>query len=148
MIRGILAVIIGYTAMAVVVFGGLTGGYKALGTDGAFQEGSWDVTMAWLGLWFVVSLAAALFGGWIASKVSKGPGGVRALAGVVLLLGLTLAVLEMTMEKPDPGARPAVVVSTDAMMNATQPLWVAFLTPLIVLFGVSIGGRGAKKKNK
>lgn len=146
MIRGIAAVIVGYIVMSLIVGLGLTGAYIALGADTAFQPGSWEVSMVWLGVWFVVGLIAALIGGWLASKIAAGPGGVRALAVIVLLLGLALAGAQMVMEKPDPGPRGPDVSSMDAMQKAEQPPWVAFLTPVIGFLGVSIGGRGAKRK--
>jgi ABC-type xylose transport system permease subunit len=148
MIRGILAVIIGYVAFSAVMMGAFSGAYAVLQADGSFEAGNWKVSTTWIGVLLAGYLIAALFGGWIASKIAAGPGGVKALAVILFLVGMAVAVMEMTVEKEDPGPRTADVSNMDAMMNAQQPLWVIFLTPVIGLIGVSIGGRGAKKKKK
>ena len=60
--RLIGAVLLGYIAMVIIVFCGMSLAWLALGPDGAFQPGAYDVTTTWI----LVSLVIGLFGwlGW------------------------------------------------------------------------------------
>lgn len=146
MIRGILAVIVGYIVLTIVLMAALTGGYLAVKADGAFQPApSWEVTNTWLGIWFAGNLVAGLIAGAVAGKVAAGPGGVKAFATIALLLGLAGAAAPLVIEM-DRGPRPADTPLVEAAQKAEQPMWAAFATPFLVFVCISIGGRGAKKK--
>ena len=49
--RKVLAVILGYVVLAVVVMGGLTIVYLALGQDRVFEAGTYEVTGMWMVVW-------------------------------------------------------------------------------------------------
>ena len=140
--RAIIGVVAGYIVMFVVVFVLLTGLYLALGADGAFQEGSFAPSMLWILLMLVVGLAAAIGGGLVCAKIAPGSRAPMALAIVVLVLGLLMSIGAFLPPDPElPTVRSADMSSTEAMMAARTPAWVALLNPIVGAIGVTIGGR-------
>ena len=143
--RAILSVIVGYFTMFVIVMVGLTGAYLAMGTDNAFQPGTYDVSTLWIGVWAAVSIIAAVVGGLVAGKIARTMTPIWVLIGIVLVLGLLQAV--GIMVAPEPAAEELVragdVPNFEAMMKARQPVWMAVLNPLIGAAGVLVGARMA-----
>ncbi len=137
--RAIGGVVLGYVAMGVIVFVGLTIAYVAMGTDRAFQPGSYQVTNLWLSVHMPVALVAALAGGFVCAAIARSGKAPLWLAGLVLVLGLGMAVPVMMAEDPPP--RTADVDNFAAIQNARQPAWVAVATPLIGAAGVVLGAR-------
>lgn len=140
--RSILAVILGYVVMFLVVFLTFSGAYLAMGTDRAFQPGSYEPSTMWLVASFVLGFIAAVAGGctcvWIAKKMTP----AYALAALVIVLGLAMAG-SMMMGPPDtrPTVRSGDVPNLEAMQNARQPLWVALVNPFLGAVGVLFGAR-------
>ncbi len=140
--RSILAVILGYVVMFLVVFLTFSGAYLAMGTEGAFQPGTYEPSTLWLVVSFVLAFIAAMAGGctciWIAKKMTP----AYALAGLAMVLGLAMAGA-MMMEPP--GTRLTVrsgdVPNMEAMQNARTPLWVALVNPFLGAAGVLLGAR-------
>ncbi len=142
--RTIGAVIVGYLIMFVVVFGGLTAAYMAIGADRAFQAGTYDVSGLWIGVMSAVGLIAAMAGGWVCATIA-GRGGVKALAGLVLILGILFAIpVLFASPNAEKKVRPADVSMMTAMSESQQPAWAAILNPVLGVVGVMIGG---KRKN-
>ncbi len=139
MVRTIAAVVLGYIAMALLVFALFTAAYLAMGTDNVFLPGSYQVSLAWVALSIVVSFAAALAGGYVAAAVSRGTRAPLALACLVLILGIIFAI--PALGQPDPGARAGDVGNIAAMTNARPPAWTLFLNPVIGAAGVLVGSR-------
>jgi len=145
MIRMLAGVVGGYVVMFVVVFATFTGAYALLGADGAFRPGSYEVTPAWIALSFVLGLVAAIAGGMVCVAIARRPAGPRVLAGMVLLLGLAMAI-PVLLEKERPSqARTEGVGNSEAMMRARTPAWVALLTPLVGAVGV-LAGAGMRSR--
>jgi uncharacterized membrane protein YeaQ/YmgE (transglycosylase-associated protein family) len=114
-----------------------------MGQDGAFQEGTTEVTALWIITSVVLSIIGALIGGVLAALISRGRSQtpVRILAGVVLVLGLASAAVQLAKPEPDPNAEPPGEISTmEAMSQARQPTWVAFANPVVGVVGVLAGG--------
>jgi predicted membrane protein len=142
MLRIIGGVIAGYLTMFIVVFATFSGAYLAMGTNGAFQPGSYEVTPLWLGVSFVLSLIAAIAGGFVCAAIAKDPRAAMALAGLVLALGLLLAIPVLTASDTGrPQVREASVGNLEAMQNARQPGWVAVLNPIVGAIGAMLGAR-------
>ncbi|HSG98479.1 MAG TPA: hypothetical protein VLB27_00420 [candidate division Zixibacteria bacterium] len=139
--KKILAVVVGYVVMAGFVFLSFTIAYLAMGTEGAFEPGVYDVSMLWILTSIVLGLIAAVLGGLVCVLVARSQQAAQILAGIVLALGLLLAVVEMTSGAEKPTVRDSEVSSMDAMQSAKQPPWVAFLNPLLGAAGVMIGAR-------
>ncbi len=136
------AVIVGYMVMFAVVFVTFSIAFLMMGTNGAFVEGSYDVTVLWLLVSFVLGLIAAVAGGSVCAAVAKGSRTPLALAGLVLVLGLLMAVPVLTAsDDGQPKTREADVSTFDAMQQAKQPVWVALANPFVGFIGVVIGAR-------
>jgi hypothetical protein len=76
----------------------------------------------------------------VSLAIAKKQAGPRALAALVLLLGLLMAVPVLT-GAPATATRGPEVGNTEAMMNARQPVWAAIANPFIGAFGVLLGAR-------
>ena len=134
------SVVLGYVLMFVLVFLTFTGLYLVLGVDRSFQPGTYDASWWWIGLSTPLAFGAALMGGWACAAVARSDKGPRVLAGLVLVLGLALAVpmLRVPAESPP---RSDAVRSMEAVEQARQPVGIAFLNPLLGAIGVMVGGR-------
>jgi hypothetical protein len=128
--------------MAVTLMLTLTAAYAVLGAEGSFQPGSYEVSGAWVGVMVVFNLAAALIAGAVATRIDPQGWGPSALLGVVLGLGLLLAVLQL---QSSPSAEALVrlgdVSNSDAMQRARQPLGLLFANPLLGALGISVATR-------
>ncbi len=143
MLRQVLAVIVGYVVMFAVVFVTFTAAYFAMGADRAFRPVTYDISVLWIVVSVVVGLGAATAGGFVCAKLSKGGRAHRALAVLVLVLGLLMAAGQVVAPKPDPGVRGPEVSNMEAMMKAQPPLWAALINPIIGAVGVLAGARPA-----
>jgi hypothetical protein len=136
------SVVAGYVTMFVLVFVLFSVAYMVLGASGAFKEGSWDVSFAWLLSSIVVGLVAAIAGGWVCGAIAKDAKGPNALAVVVLLIGLLMALsVLLGSAEVATAVRSDTVGMFDAMQNAKQPSWIALLNPLLGAVGVMIGAK-------
>ena len=148
MVKTIVGVMVGYLAMVVVIMIVFTAAYKVMGAEVVFKPGVFEVSAAWITLSLVVSVFAALTGGYLSVFIAKNQAASRALAVVILIIGLIAAVM-YTRQGRD--TRPLVrteseISSEEAMKHAREPLWLSFLNPLIGAAGVLIGGRFMKTK--
>jgi hypothetical protein len=138
--RKIAGVVLGYVVMAGVVMGALTVAYLAMGADRAFKPGSYDVTGLWLAVSTILSVIAAVLGGWVAVTIGRSHRAAVALAVVVVVLGVVLALPTLNAPRSDE-ARPGDLGNTEAMMKAQQPTAVTILNPIIGGIGVMLGAR-------
>lgn len=146
MLRAIAAVIVGYVAIVIVVSLSFVGAWTALGVETVFQPGSYHPSGAWIAVSIVLGLVGAVIGGFICALIATSAKPVQALAGLVLIVGLVMAVLVLVGGDARPTERPADVDMQTATQNAIQPAWVAFLNPLVGAVGVLLGGR-LKRRN-
>jgi small neutral amino acid transporter SnatA (MarC family) len=147
MIKNIGSAILGYIVIFATIFITFTIAYLILGTEGAFQERTYDVSFAWIVVSIILSIFAAVLGGFVCKLVAKNDTAVKILAGIVLVLGLSMAVVQMTADTSDrPVVRDETVESMDAMNNAISPTWMNFLNPLLGVLGVMYGGRLKKSE--
>jgi hypothetical protein len=141
MARTVVGVILGYVVMAVVVFCGLTAAYLAMGADGAFRPGTYEVSGLWIAISFIVGLAAAISGGWVCAAAATEARAPMILAAVVFVLGLAVAIPALTAPSSLPKPRLGDVPNLEAMANAHTPVWIALLNPFVGAAGVIVGGR-------
>ncbi len=139
MMRAIGSVILGYVVMFVVVFVTFTLAYLVLGTEGSFQTGSYEVSGIWILISIVFGFVAAALGGLVCASVAKSPTPPKVLAGIVLVLGLIMAVPVLNQSDVEPKARSGEVGNIEAMQNAVQPGWIALLNPVLGAVGVLVG---------
>lgn len=147
MIREIGAVLVAYICMAVFIFATLSVAYMALGSEGAFLPGSYDVSMSWILITTLLGLIAAGLGGLVCAIIALKAVTPKALAGAVLVLGLLMAIPVLTADDSEKKTvRAGAVAMSEAMTDAQQPIWVAFLNPLVGAVGVLGGARLKRKK--
>lgn len=140
MLRIIASAVVGYIVIFICIFALFSGLYLALGAEGAFQPGSYEVSMSWIAISMVLGFAAAVVGGWVSRAIARSQAGPRALAVLVLALGLIMAA-SIAASPPPPAVRDAALSNMEAMGKAQTPLWVAVLNPFIGAAGVLLGGR-------
>jgi hypothetical protein len=138
--RTILAVIAGYLAMAALILGSFSGLYYVMGPDRAFQPGAYDPSTQWILASLVLGIIAAIVGGYVTASIDGSARAIRALALLVVVLGVGMAVATMGGTDTRPTVRTGDVSNSEAMMNARQPAWVSFSFPVIGALGVLIGG--------
>ena len=139
--RAILGVIVGYIVMVGVVFGAFSVAWMVMGPDGAYKDGVWDVSTAWIIMMIVVGLVAAMIGGAVCAAIAaKGSKAAMVLAGLLLVFGLTLAGFAMLApEEAMPTVREGEVKMFEAMENTPDPTAMLFGNPVIGLVGVLLG---------
>lgn len=149
MARTIGSVILGYLVMVIVVFATFSLAYRVIGVEGSYQPGTYDVSMLWIVVSIVLGIAAAILGGFVCARVAHSPVAPKALAGVVLILGLGMAIAAAAGGGAEDREeiRPAEVSNIEAMQNSQTPIWVQFLNPLIGAAGV-LYGAGLARKSK
>ncbi|MEE8129061.1 MAG: hypothetical protein V3T48_02150 [Vicinamibacterales bacterium] len=145
MLRAILAVIVGYVALAIWVMVTLAVAWFALGSDFAFNEGNLEASTGWSVLMLVLGAIGGVIGGLIAASVGRAASPVKALAGFVLVLGLVIAVMhQMGIGESEDTGQPVAVEELPMWEVATetkQPAWFDFALPFVGCAGVMIGGR-------
>lgn len=146
--KKILAIVAGYFTMAVSVFVSFTFLYLLLGPEGSFAENSYRVSITWVLLSIVISIAAAILGGYVCQWISKNRNTSLLLAVIVLLLGIILAIPPLTTTNEYAHQpRTEEVENLEAMQRAQQPPFILILNPIIGAVGVFFGSRlkGEKK---
>lgn len=145
MLRAIGSVVVGYVVLALIVFGALTGACVAMGADRAFEPGGYDISKLWLSVMLAVGVVAALAGGFVAKLIAGTRTPPRVLAGIVLVLGVALAI--PTMGAPPPQEpRTTAVSNLEAMAKARTPAWAGFANALISCVGVLVGAGMGKQR--
>jgi hypothetical protein len=138
MVKSIVGVVVGYLSMAVFVFVTFSITYLAMGADSAFQAGSYDVSTLWIVVSFVLSVVAAAVGGFVCAAIAKNMTACYVLAGIVLVLGLLMAIPVLTSGYEGmPEVRDGSVGNFEAMQYARQPAWIALLNPPVESFSVA-----------
>lgn len=138
-----LGVVLGYVAMAAVVFIGITVVWSILGGAGAFRSEGTEASTLWSVLNLASGLIAAIVGGLVATAVAKQTTHLPALllAGLVLVLGLGSAIFQLeSAPTPMPeGKTVADLTFFEAGAVAKSPAWYNFTIPLIGAIGVVLG---------
>jgi hypothetical protein len=147
MVRNILGVVLGYVAIFVFVFITFTVLYFILGADGSFEPGTYEVSFIWIILSFILGLAAAVLGGFICVLISKNKKSALVLAGLVLVLGIVMAIPALgdtTNEVQE--MRSTDVPNMEAMQKAKQPAVMLLVNPIIGALGVFAGSKLRKEE--
>ena len=142
-VRNVGGAVLGWVVMALCVFVLMAVLWTALGVDGSFRPGSWEVTTAWSLGSVVIGLLAAVVGGIVCRKVAGDGRGVLMLIALVVVLGVANALFQ----PPATGAvRAEDVAMLEAAGSAEQPGWLAWLNPLLGLVGILLGARLARRE--
>ena len=147
MARKIIGVIVGYIAMAAVIFITFTLLYLILGAEASFQPGNFQASTTWLVLSTILGLIAAVIGGLVCVIIAKDHKAAIWLAGLVLVLGIILAIPSLNIPEEEMNkVREGNVDNMTAMQNAKQPPVALILNPIIGAIGVIAGSRLKKKQ--
>lgn len=142
MLRIAGAIMLAYVVMFALVFVTFTLAYLAMGADGAFKQGTYEVSGLWLAASMILGLVAAVAGGYVCAVVGRSARAPLALAVVVLVIGFGLAFTNSGAPDADtPEVRADDVGNFEAMQSARQPTWLTMVNPVIGAIGVLIGGR-------
>jgi hypothetical protein len=145
MLRIVLGVLAGYAVIALFIMAAFTLLWLGLGQERAFHPGTADVTWNWLAASLPLNLLAAMAGGWVAARVAahRPLSAVLGLIGVLVILGGWAAFSQATGvqgDAPPAGPTPGGLGPMEAAMLAEQPLWVAWILPVVGAIGVWLGG--------
>ena len=126
MLKNILAAIVGYIAMAAVLFALFSLLWLTVGPSRAFEPGSWEVPGGWVLVQLVLGLVGAYIGGQVCARVARDAGGATMLIGLVIVLGVVNALIPPEVAA---GPRPDDVSMMEATAGARQPAWFNWLNP-------------------
>ena len=135
-LRTILAAIVGYVAMAAVLFVLFSLLWVTVGPSRAFEPGSWDVPVGWAVVQLVLGLAGAYIGGQVCAWVAHDARGATMLIGLVTVMGVVNALIPPEMAA---GPRPEDVSMMEATAGARQPAWFLWFNPVVGAVGVWFG---------
>jgi drug/metabolite transporter (DMT)-like permease len=139
--RAIVSVVVGYVVMFATIFLTFSGLYLVLGQDRSFQPDSYDPSPLWTVVSFALGAVAAVVGGYTCARIARATTPPKALAVLVLVLGVVSAVPVLRDASTPAPARTGDVGNLDAMMKAKQPAWVAVANPFLGFVGVLVGAR-------
>lgn len=140
--RSIVAVIVGYLVMVVLIIGLFTTAYLMMGTERAFQPGSFEPSGSWLAVSFALGLLGAIAAGWVCALIARGSKAPQALAVLVVVLGVLFAIPDMMAgDSTTPATRSGDLGNFEAMAQARQPLWVSLVNPFLGAVGVLAGAK-------
>jgi hypothetical protein len=145
MLRIVVGVLLGYAAIVLFIMASFTLLWLGLGQERAFDPGTTEVTWSWLAASLPLNLLAAAVGGWVAARVSaqRPHSAVLGLIGVLVILGGWAALSQavgVQGDAPPPPPPPEGMGPMEAASQAIQPLWVAWLLPILGAVGVWFGG--------
>lgn len=144
--RILAAVAVGYLASAALLFAFLSAAWYILGATGIFPPGSWRPLSTWIVTSILAGLAAAIVSGMLCARIARDPRGPRILAGVMLVIGLLVAIPAINAPI-EVSPRPVDVSMLEAMEHVRQPGWVTIVNPLLGVAGVMIGAWIATRRN-
>lgn len=143
-VRNILAAIVGYVAMAAVLFVLFSLLWLTVGPSRAFEPGSWEVPVGWAVMQLVLGLVGAYVGGQVCAWVAHDDRGATMLIGLVIVMGVVNALISPEMAA---GPRPEDVSMMEATAGAQQPAWFLWLNPVIGAVGVWFGTRRLRARS-
>ena len=138
--KSVLAVIVGYIVMTITAFALLCLAYLGMGIERVFAPASYVASTLWMANMVTATLIGGIIGGWLCAALSKNKRTCQVFAGIVLALGLLVAILAAMKEHPS-AVRSGDVPNFQAMQMARTPAWILFLNPVLGAAGVLLGAR-------
>lgn len=147
MVRSIIAVVVSYISMFVLNFLGFVGLYAIVGPGQAFKARSFLASNRWVAMAFAILLVTGIIAGLLCAAIARGRKSTVALAGLILVVGLILAIPAVMKAKANAGmARVGDVPAMEAAEKAYWPIWAPFAFPFVSAVGAIVGGK-LKKRN-
>lgn len=147
MLRSILAVVVGYLAMAVLAMLSFTPAF--LTPDLVFETDGVGVSVGFLVFSLALGGVAAVVGGFVAALVAGKRAwlSLRALVAIVLVIGVGSAVYGLFQAPPTRSNEElARMTPMERAALSHEPVWYAFLLPFIGSAGVFAGGWLARQR--
>ena len=132
------AVVVAYLVIVVFVMVTFTIAYKQVGPDGAFQPGTYEVTMAWNLLSLGLGLIAAVLGGWGCVLSDDRAWAGRSLMILIVVLGMIDVAATVKKSGGTSPERGDDVDNRMAMRHARRPVWAAVANIVVGIVGVAI----------
>ena len=146
MVRSIIAVIVSYIAMFVLNFLGFVSLYAIVGPSHAFRPRLYLASNRWILMGVAVMFVSGIIAGLICAAIARGRKASLALAGLILVVGLLLAIPAVMKSRANAGmVRVGDVTSMEAMEKATWPIWAPLVFPFVSAVGAVIGGKLKKR---
>ena len=147
MVRSIIAVIVSYISMFVLNFLGFVGLYAIVGPRHAFRPRLYLASNRWILMGVAVMFVSGIIAGLICAAIARGRKATLALAGLILVVGLLLAIPAVMKSRTNAGmVRVGDVTSMEAMEKASWPVWAPLVFPFVSAVGALAGGK-LKKRN-
>ena len=147
MVRSIIAVIVSYVSMFVLNFLGFVGLYALVGPSQAFRPRLYLASNRWILMAVAVMLVSGIIAGLICAAIARGRKATLALAGLILVVGLLLAIPAVMKSRANADmVRVGDVTSMEAMEKASWPVWAPLVFPFVSALGAVVGGK-LKKRN-
>ena len=147
MVRSIIAVIVSYISMFALNFLGFVGLYAVVGPSHAFKPRLYLASNRWILMGVGVMFVSGIIAGLICAAIARGRKATLALAGLILVVGLLLAIPAVMKSRANAGmVRAGDVTSMEAMEKASWPVWAPLVFPFVSAVGAVIGGK-LKKRN-
>jgi hypothetical protein len=148
MLRIILGVILGYVAMFVVIALCFSAMFLIGGPSFAFKGDTLNVTTGWTIGALLFALIAAAVGGIVAKLVGglRGDTAAKALAALILILGVTLAIVHMSGPRPVPAKPVSQLTNSEAGQYAVSPTWYEFTSAILGAVAAIAGSRLVGRK--
>ena len=146
MVRSIIAVVVSYISMFVLNFLGFVGLYTVIGQDNAFKPRSFLASNRWIAMAFAVILVSGIIAGLICAAIARGRKATLALAGLILVVGLLMAIPAVAKSRANAGmARAGNIPAMEAAEKAYWPIWAPFTFPFVSAIGALVGGKLKKR---
>lgn len=147
MVRSIIAIIVSYITMFVLNFLGFVGLYAIVGPSHAFRPRLYLASNRWILMGVAVMFVSGIIAGLICAAIARGRKATLALAGLILVVGLLLAIPAVMKSRANAGmVRVGDVTSMEAMEKASWPVWAPLVFPFVSAVGAVVGGK-LKKRN-
>jgi hypothetical protein len=149
MLRSILAVVVGYGAMAALVVLSFTPAFFA--PELVFETDGIGVTLPIMVFTLAMGVAAAVLGGYVAALVAGRHAwrAVLALAAIAFVLGVASAVHGLSKAPPTVSAEEAArMTPMEKAAIGREPAWYAFLLPFLGSTGIMAGGWLAGRRGR
>lgn len=146
MVRSIIAVIVSYISMFVLNFLGFVGLYAIVGPRHAFRPRLYLASNRWILMGVAVMFVSGIIAGLICAAIARGRKATLALAGLILVVGLLLAIPAVMKSRANAGmVRVGDVTSREAMEKASWPVWAPLVFPFVSAVGALVGGKLKKR---
>ena len=146
MVRSIVAVIVSYISMFVLNLLGFVSLYAVVGPGNAFRPRGFLASNRWIAMALAVMFVSGIIAGLLCAAIARGRKAILALAGLILIVGLLLAIPAIMKHRANADlVRAGDVPVMEAMEKASWPIWAPFVFPFVSALGAVVGGKLKKR---